>query len=386
MSGGSGLYLHVPFCTAVCPYCDFAVVLAGEARRREYGERLAAEAILYGGWPHPLDTVYLGGGTPSALDPELLASAVAAVRAALPVTPGAWLTLEANPEDVTAETASAWRRLGVRTVSLGVQSLDPRGLELLGRRHDVACARRAVGLLLAAGFDAVSIDLIYGWAGHTADGWRRELAAAASLGPHHLSCYQLTVHEGTRFGRRAARGETLTVDEDGQGELFLLTHRELERLGFHGYEVSNFAREPRYRSRHNLRYWDHTPYLGLGPSAHSFDGRRRWWNRRKLRLWAADLAGGRLPVEGEELLDDRELALEAVLLALRTREGLDLELLRRRYRVDLLAANRERLEGWAREGLVELVGGRVAPTLRGLAVAEALARELEIPTPAVGGP
>ncbi len=380
LTGAAGLYVHAPFCTSVCPYCDFAVVIAGDARREEYVRAVIAEARWAARtWTSPFDTVYLGGGTPSALDGARLGRLLEGVCEALPVARGARLTLEANPEDVTAAAVASWRTMGFGMVSLGVQTLSDDGLARLGRRHTASAAKGAVARLLDAGFHTVSADLIFGWVGQTRNSWRRDVEEVAGLGVQHVSCYQLTVHEGTRFGRRAAAGERLAVGEGFQATLFAETHATLARLGLEAYEVSNFARGPEHRSRHNSKYWDHTPYLGLGPSAHSFDGRRRWWNRRKLRLWAADLAAGRSPVEGEETLSAEELAFEDVMLGLRTTAGVDLAAVGARVGTDLLALNAGRLEAWRTAGLVDLDGGRIVPTARGLAVAEALARDLELP-------
>ena len=374
----AGLYLYVPFCSSVCPYCDFAVLIAGQERRLQYLERMAMEASQWCDWELVFDTVYLGGGTPSSLGGDQLARLLEGVRGQLPVAPDARLHLEVNPEDVTPARVREWQALGVWFVSLGAQSFDDGVLRRLGRRHDAAGVERAASLLLEAGFPTVSLDLIYGLEGQTAAHWRSQLERAAALGPSHLSCYQLTVHPGTVFGKRAARGELVELDQDSQGNLFELTHRVLAERGYDGYEVSNFAASPEHRSRHNQKYWDHTPYLGLGPSAHSYVAGRRWWNHRKLRLWAACVGEGRSPMEGEETLTNDQLALEAVLLGLRTAAGVDLRRLRSSYGVDLVAANEERLERWCGNGLVRLDRNRLAPTSSGMAVAEALARELEL--------
>ncbi len=191
------------------------------------------------------DTVYLGGGTPSALAPDQLAEILGAVRARLRIREDAWTFLEINPEDVSSASVRAWRELGVRTVSLGVQSFDDAALAFLGRRHTADDARaEPVERLREGGFDTVSVDLIYGLPGQTADGWRRQLEEAAARSADHLSCYQLTIHHGTVFGRRQARGELAEAAEPVQAELFLLTHRVLAELGYEGYEVSNFAAAP----------------------------------------------------------------------------------------------------------------------------------------------
>jgi oxygen-independent coproporphyrinogen-3 oxidase len=414
-----GLYLHVPFCSAICPYCDFAVLTGGRQARAEFVDSLVSEMEMWrvdaAGW-ETIDTIYFGGGTPSALEPAELARILAAARAALPVAGDAWIALEANPEDVTAASVRQWRELGVSMLSLGVQSFDSETLRFLGRRHSPERARRAAELALGAGFPTVSIDLIYGTgeklpagsaaaapaaapaegaaegaapAGAAAAGaaapappeierWRRDLELAVKLGPQHLSCYQLTIHEGTPFGFRAARGELRELPEADQAEIFRLTHSFLACRGYPAYEVSNFARAAKHQSRHNRKYWDHTPYLGLGPSAHSFDGRRRWWNERKLHAWRTKLATGERPVAGGEELGRHELALEEVMLSLRTAAGIDLAGFRRRHGWDLAARNRPLVGELAARGLLAERDGRLVPSPEGLAVADALARSFEL--------
>jgi len=377
LEDGAGLYLHVPFCSAVCPYCDFAVTVGGEPSRRSYLSALAAEIALWAGgedaWRLPFDTVYLGGGTPSWLRPDELAGVFAALEADLG-TAGAWIQLEANPEDVSAGSLAAWRRLGVATLSLGVQSFDDRALVFLGRRHRAAEGRRAVELALAAGFESVSLDLIYGLPGASVEELARDLEAAVALAPHHLSCYQLTVEPGTVFGHRRDQGELAELPEPRQAALFRFVHRYLADAGYPAYEVSNFARAPGHCSRHNRKYWRHVPYLGLGPSAHSYDGgRRRWWNLRGLAAWRRAVERGERPLAGAERLGDGELALEALMLGLRTADGIDLALYRRRYGVDLLATDGALVAGLVEGGRALVEDGRLRLTLDGLVVAEGLA-------------
>lgn len=374
-----GLYLHIPFCSAICPYCDFAVLTGGPERRERFTDHLVSEIGLWAANPadtepfQGIDTVYFGGGTPSALSPDQLSRIVEAARASLPVQEDAWIFLEANPEDVTPESVRAWRGLGVRTLSLGIQSFDADALAFLGRRHSQEQARRSVELAREAGFDTVAFDLIYGLPGQTVEDWRRTLETAVALEPDHLSCYQLTIHEGTPFGFRLARGKITEAPEEAQADLFLLTHTFLRDAGLPGYEVSNFARSPEHRSRHNQKYWDHTPYLGVGPSAHSFSGRRRWWNERKINPYEARIDAGERPVAGSEELTAEDLALEALMLGLRTVEGIDPDQLRRRYGVEILAPSPERMEG-----LLKVEDSRLVPTLEGWAVSDTLARSFEI--------
>lgn len=395
---GAGLYLHVPFCSRVCPYCDFAVVRDRPGARAAYLDAVVAEAELWsleveGGWGGgPFDTLYLGGGTPSLLEAEELGRVLEALRDRLPLTseraPNARLYLEANPEDASPERLAGLRAAGVETLSLGVQSFDAAALKFLGRRHTPEAARRAVTAALAAGFPTVSVDLIFGLPALGIDqrqgpeALRRTLEETVALRPHHVSCYQLTIHAGTPFARGVARGTIRELPEADQGEAYERVLEVLTGAGYEPYEVSNFAlRTPNgadHRSAHNRKYWRHAPYLGLGPSAHSFDGRRRWWNERDPAAWERRVGAGERPVAGEEELSDRELALEALMLGLRTREGIDLEGFRERFGVDLVAANEALVERLAADGLVTLEGGRLAPTLGGFAVADGLAAGFEV--------
>jgi putative oxygen-independent coproporphyrinogen III oxidase len=372
-----GLYLHIPFCSAICPYCDFAVLTGGPERRRRFVDRLVSEIALWS--PdrsvfEGIDTIYFGGGTPSALAVEDLARILAAVRESLAVREDAEVFFEANPEDVTAESVRAWRDLGVRFLSLGIQSFDTDALKFLGRRHSPDRARRSLEIAQVAGLETISIDLIYGLPDQPFEIWRRTLEEAVSLAPDHLSCYQLTIHEGTPFGFRLAKGRMAELPEQAQGELFLFTHEYLRDHGYQGYEVSNFARSPEHRSRHNQKYWQHVPYLGLGPSAHSFSGNRRWWNERKLKPYEAKITEGKRPVAGEEKLAQGDLALEALMLGLRTTDGIDLEDFRERYGMDLRENNEALVERLVRDGLLRKTGTSLLPTLAGLAVTDSLAR------------
>ena len=369
---------------------------AASPARQRFASALVAEVSLAApAWrdPRPFDTVYFGGGTPSQLHSEELARVLDACRdhLALP-DPPPWIFLEANPEDVTPEACTAWRALGVRTLSLGVQSFSDEALRFLGRRHTGRQARSAIRTALAAGFDTVSIDLIFGLRGQTAEEWQLELATAVSLEPQHLSCYQLTIHERTRFGVQAKHGLLSELPEDDQATLFELTHRFLADAGWPAYEVSNFARGPAHQSRHNRKYWDHTPYLGLGPSAHSLAASegssppRRWWNERGTPQWEKRLAAGERPIEAQELLGPKDLAAEALLLGLRMAAGIDLDRFRARYGVDLLAANEALLSRLIDEGRLlvhaDSEGGqRLVPTLSGLAVADGLAAAFDLSLP-----
>jgi oxygen-independent coproporphyrinogen-3 oxidase len=376
-----GLYLHVPFCSAICPYCDFAVLTGGPEKRQRFTDHLLSEISLWSpdrSLFESIDTIYFGGGTPSALSPDDLARILSSLRSNFSIQDDAWVHFEANPEDVSRESVQAWRDLGVRFLSLGIQSFDAEALKFLGRRHTPETARRSVEIAREAGFDTISIDLIYGLPGQPFEVWRHTLEDAAALQPDHVSCYQLTFHEGTPFGFRLEQGKMTELPEEAQGEIFFFTHEYLRDHGIPGYEVSNFARSPEHRSRHNQKYWHHVPYLGLGPSAHSFSGNRRWWNERKLKPYEMRIEAGERPIAGSEELTRNDLALEALMLGLRTVDGINLEVYRERYGVDLLNGNEPLVERLVSQGLLEIKGNVLIPTLSGLAVTDSLARSFEI--------
>ncbi len=383
-----GLYIHVPFCARVCPYCDFAVQTGGPRKRQTYVQTLLGEIRWWGGgesgWraAEPFDTLYLGGGTPSSLTADALEQILTAVRQALPMAVEVSITLEANPEEVDDASLAAWRSLGVSRLSLGVQSFDAAVLETLGRSHTPEQATEAVERSTAAGFEAVSLDLIFAVPGKARAMWESSLQRAVELRPHHISCYEFTVHQGTRFFRARQRGHFAEVADDDKAELFFFSHRFLADAGYPAYEVSNFARHPEFRSPHNAKYWSHAPYLGLGPSAHSFDGmHERWWNERRLIDWQNAVGEAGSGVSEAETLTAEQRVLEVLALGLRTTAGVDLEHIVGRYGVDLMPANADLIERLAKRGVIEGgTGARLVPTLDGMAIADTLAGAFEIPT------
>ncbi len=362
-----GLYVHVPFCVSKCRYCAFAsgtdmsgipAWVAGvlhEARRRA-------------GSFAPFDTLYLGGGTPGLLPIPALAMLLEGLRRALPFRDPVEATIEANPGDVTRERAAAWLDLGLNRVSLGVQSFDDAVLRFLGRRHDAGQAARALEAVLAAGFDNLSIDLIYGVPDPTDASWESTLDRSLAFDPGHLSCYSLTVEPRTPLARDVRRGTVALPGEDFLADRFLATSARLARAGYVHYEVSNFARGDSRRSRHNSRYWRHVPYLGLGPAAHSFDGSRRWWNVRSLAAYLRRDSASRLPTAVIERLSPADLRMESLALGFRTREGVELGLLGRD------PGSLRRLQHLVSDGRLVVEAGRARPTHRGMLIADALAR------------
>src|SRR5213592_4766052 len=390
------LYLHVPFCVRRCSYCDFSIAVRKRIPAREYVEAVLREVELLrradpGASPDEteergLDTLYLGGGTPSLLPPDALAMLVTSLRDAFgatssrdassvtslgsAVTPSRdvfEVTLEANPEDVTPAHATAWRRAGVNRVSLGAQSFDDRVLTWMHRSHDAARIGGAVRTLRDAGIDNISLDLIFALPAELERDWERDLELALSLGPDHLSLYGLTVEERTPLARWISRGAIAPPEDDRYADEYLLAHVRLAAYGYHFYEVSNACRDQR-RSRHNSAYWSGRPYLGLGPAAHSYDGRARRWNVAAWPAYARAVADGRSPVESAEVLTPAQRELERVYLALRTEAGVSLSTL---HHPPPASTTR-----WVDRGWAEVRDGRLVCTPQGWLRLDSLVRDL----------
>lgn len=351
------LYVHVPFCARRCTYCDFAIAVRRVVPVDEYLVALDAELRLRwsdaGGWT--LDTLYFGGGTPSRLGGAGIARAIESVRRVATLAPGAEVTIEANPEDVSPATAAAWREAGVNRVSLGVQSFDNPTLRWMHRVHDAERAERAVHELRDAGITNLSIDLIFALPDEVATrSWERDLARAVALEPPHVSLYGLTVEPHTPLGKSLAVGGITEAGEDRYERDFLAAHEAMTAAGLEHYEVSNFGR-PGLHSRHNAAYWRSVPYAGLGPGAHELrveDGRMvRRWNDDVYVRWERAIAAGRDPIAGEETLTAENRIAEEVYLGLRTSAGLVIR-----------DEERERVNAWVDAGWGKLEGEpRVEP-------------------------
>ena len=351
------LYLHVPFCVRRCSYCDFSIAVRREIPVAEYVDSIRRELALRHTGGGALDTLYLGGGTPSLLPGSAIRELLHAMLAAFPETArdGLEVTLEANPEDVTHDKVREWSAAGVNRVSLGAQSFDDRVLQWMHRSHDAARIGAAVGNLRAEGITNVSLDLIFAVPPELGRDWTRDLDLAVALEPAHLSLYGLTVEERTPLARWINRGAISGVDEDRYARDYLLAHDRLSSAGFRFYEVSNAARAGR-RSAHNSAYWSGAPYLGLGPAAHSFDGRARSWNVAPWEGYRRAMAAGRLPAESEEVLTPAQRELERLYLRLRTDRGLPLE--------DVAQA-RATVDSWRVAGWIEIRDGVVVCTPEG---------------------
>jgi oxygen-independent coproporphyrinogen III oxidase len=360
-----GLYVHVPFCRSKCRYCDFYSVTSHE-RVDDWLGGLRCEVGHYRERFPTFTTLYLGGGTPTLLAPYQLETLFELLHTDFRFAGDAEVTIEANPDDITQELLGCLAGLGVNRVSLGVQSFDDGILSFLGRRHSARQAEQAFAAIRQAGFSNVGLDLMYGIPGQNVPAWLEQLARAVHLQPEHLSCYQLTIEAQTPLGRMLRNGRLDALDEEVERSFFLNTSQFLENHGYTHYEVSNFARGDRFRSRHNSNYWNHTPYLGLGPGAHSFLDGERWWNTPSLDAYCRVLAEGGLPVAGRERLTPEQLSLETLFLGFRTRDGVLLE------EVNPHPRAREMQTRLVAEGLLRIAGGRLKPTPAGMVVADQL--------------
>jgi putative oxygen-independent coproporphyrinogen III oxidase len=370
-------YVHVPFCASRCGYCDFNTYTAADlggapgTSRDAYLDAVAreialADGVLGAGRP-PLSTVFFGGGTPTLLAASELGGILGRLRATFGLTPDAEVTTEANPDSVTPESLVALVAAGFNRISFGMQSAVPHVLAILDRTHTPGRAIEAVGWARDAGFGSVSLDLIYGTPGESADDWRRTLDVALGAAPDHVSAYSLIVESGTPLARRIRRGEVAVPDEDSHADLYVAADEALAAAGLRWYEVSNWAR-PGHECRHNLSYWRGDDWWGFGPGAHSHAGGVRWWNVKHPRGYAERLAGGASPGAGRETLTASERRMERVLLELRLRDGLPLEV--------LTAAERSRVPALVADGLAAAGDTRLALTRRGRLLADGVIRDL----------
>ncbi len=372
----AGLYIHIPFCQKKCNYCNFYSVTVGN-RIPEFLAAVKREMDYYRNfWPE-YDTLYLGGGTPSLLTGDQLADLLKKIRQTFSFTPGAEWTIELNPDDVTLSFLQDLRSLGFNRLSLGVQSIQDRSLKWLGRRHNTAQSLQAIEWTRQAGFGNLGVDLIYGLPEKSISGslnlWLKELNHILQYTPEHISCYQLSFEPHTPLALWRRKKLVKPLEERKESQYFLDTAQQLESAGYLHYEVSNFSRGEKYTSRHNQKYWRHLPYLGLGPSAHSFRQNQRQWNQKTLSLYLGDIQKGIIPIAGKENLGLEELRMETLYFGFRTRRGLDLKNFQQQFGQDILNNPPDPAYRLIQENKLTLNGKRLCPTSRGLALADSLA-------------
>ena len=368
----AGLYIHIPFCLSKCGYCSFYSIKSVDLIP-EYIVALKKEIKHYRNIFSSFDTIYIGGGTPSLLTPKQFIEIFTSIYKYFNIDTDSEITLETNPGDISFNYLNKMKNLGINRLNIGIQSFDDKILQLLGRRHSAKDAIAAIEAAREAGFNNMGIDLIYGVHGVSIKSWENTLQKAVSFAPEHISCYQLSLGENTPLYKKYSSEGWHLPDENTELKLFSTTADELENAGYIHYEVSNFARLDKFKSRHNQKYWRHTPYLGLGPAAHSFLNNKRWWNKAAVNTYLKEIAAGKMPVEDTETLSLEQLQLEALFLGLRTKAGIDLKRYKTRYGADLLKDKKTIIDELIKNKLVELKGGFLRPTRAGMAVADSLA-------------
>ena len=374
-----GMYVHVPFCAVRCGYCDFNTYTLTElgpgASTSTFVDSALAEldvaARVLGSGAGPVDTVFVGGGTPTLLPAADLVRCLHVIREEFGLRADAEVTTEANPDSVTAADLEVLAAGGFTRVSIGMQSVVPHVLATLERTHDPSRVATAVAGAKAAGL-ATSVDLIYGTPGESLADWRASLDAAVALEPDHVSAYALVVEEGTKLAAQVRRGEVAMPEGDDEADKYELADRVLAQAGYGWYEVSNWSRDDTGRCRHNEGYWRGDAWWGVGPGAHSHVGGVRWWNVKHPRTYAARLAQGSSPAAGRETLTTEQRHDEEVLLGVRLREGLPVDVLD--------ATGRTAVAGLVADGLVDgrsaVADRRVVLTLRGRLLADTVVRRL----------
>ncbi len=372
-----GIYVHVPFCASRCGYCDFNTYTAPELAgsngvdRATFAEHLAAEVgfarQVLGDRDVPVRTVFVGGGTPTLLAPDALGSVLDRIDAEFGLAPGAEVTLEANPDSVDPGSLARLREVGFTRISFGMQSAVPHVLAVLDRTHTPGGALRAVAWARAAGFEQVSLDLIYGTPGESLADWRSTVEAALSAQVGHISAYALIVEPGTRLAAAVARGSIRAPDDDLMADMYDLADDAFSAAGLPWYELSNWA-EPGQECRHNVAYWRGDDWWGAGPGAHSHVAGTRWWNVKHPAAYVERLRAGQSPAVGREVLDADTRAVEEILLGVRMAQGLRV--------ADLTPAQQGEVDVLVSDGLGSVTGGRFRLTRSGRLLADAVVRRL----------
>lgn len=370
-----GVYVHIPLCKTRCAYCDFySTVGPGLAGR--YVDAVVREAALRIQELHgaPVTTLYVGGGTPSQLPVELMGRLLAGLRQVFVLDAVEEVTVEVNPDDVNRDYVAALAGMGVNRVSMGVQSFNDAELRAVGRRHSAGQAIDAVAAIRAAGIANLSIDLIYGLPGQTLESWQFSVNQALELRPEHISAYALSYEPGTRLWQQRERGEVCETDEETSLSMYTFMTDALRAAGYEHYEISNFALPGKF-SRHNSSYWNDTPYLGLGASAHSYDGHARRYNPADMRRYIESIECGELCCE-VEALTWQERYDETVMVRLRTKQGIDLETVEMRFGSEATKHLLHEARPYITAGKLKKNGSRLSLTADGVMVSDAIIRDL----------
>jgi len=361
----TGLYVHIPFCSSRCSYCDFATGLYQSELAERYVAALIEEirTSRYSG--ASVDTIYFGGGTPSLLAPAQLDHILATLHEQFTIDPSSEITLEINPGSVTRQKLEAFRSIGVNRASFGAQTFDDAELAKLGRSHTAADSLKTFADLRDSGFTNISFDLIAGLPGQTLKGWQRNVKQALDLRPEHLSFYLLEVHSGTPLAEHIRRGLQPVPDDDLAGVMYQWMLDHASKAGYEHYEISNLCR-PGFHSRHNVKYWNAEPYYGFGCSSHSYDGRtQRWSNHRDVLKYVEMIENGMTPIVEKQELTETDVRSEALFLGMRLMRGVDVRRYQASFGVDLREQHAADLDRFHKAGLLEFDGDLIRLTRTG---------------------
>ena len=373
----AGLYVHIPFCLQKCSYCDFYSI-SDLSQTARFLAALKREMQMNSGTPLVFDTLYIGGGTPSVLEPEAIGQILETASRYFSIASGAEKTLEVNPGTVTLDNLSEYRKFGVNRLNIGVQSFDDDNLRFLGRRHSGRDARLSVERARRAGFDNIGLDLIFGLPGQDKSNWLSDLKQADNLEPEHLSCYMLTCESGTPLDRDVKAGRIHLAAEGKVLDLFHTTIDFLTDCSFLHYEVSNFARmtgpdsESR-TSKHNLKYWSFEPYIGLGPSAHSYLEPERYWNHRSVATYVRQIDAGKSAMAEKERLTQEQMMIEAIYLGFRTIRGIDLDVFKAKFDLSFTQTFDKTITELETRGMIKMSVRYCALTRKGLVYIDSIA-------------
>ncbi len=371
----AGIYIHIPICKSRCIYCDFYSTTATD-KQQDLTNALIREMELRKDYlcGQTVNTIYFGGGTPSVMRKEYVSSIIDSIRSRFPVSKKAEITLEANPDDLEKAYLQALRTIGINRLSIGIQSFDDHILQFINRRHNAQQAISAITNAQAAGFDNISIDLIYGFPGQTTEMWRQELTTALKLHVQHMSAYGLTYEEGTVLQQKAAAGMIEPATDEQMNRMYDLLVETLQTAGYEQYEVSNFALQG-CRSAHNSAYWNGTPYLGLGPAAHSFNRVSRQWNISSLDGYIKAMQRHENYYE-QELLSTKNRYNEQVMLSLRTATGINLQQLEIRFGKEYRNYCVRQANNYLASGCLILKGEYLRATRKGIKILNLITEEL----------
>lgn len=375
----TGLYLHIPFCRQACHYCNFHFSTTMNNRQQLIEALLKEMDLVPGKQRQTFRTVYFGGGTPSILTAGELQRLTTGLQQNFHIQEKAEYTLEINPDDVDEEKPIIWKELGFNRLSMGIQSFRDEDLQWMNRSHSAQQAIDALTRVRKAGFENLSIDLIYGLPGLSDEAWEEQVRKAMDLRVPHISAYALTVEPKTALHHLVEKKKHPNVDPDQQARQFLMLTELLESAGYEHYEISNFAL-PGFRSGHNSSYWSGIPYVGLGPGAHSYDGQARYWNVANNQQYIDAIGAGRIPNEKEELTPAQRIN-EYIMIRLRTSDGLDLSVLKNEWEPERLQAWVRSAEKFVDRGMMSITDEQMVLTRAGRLFADGIAAELFVDEP-----